>query len=202
MFVWIEDESVSLLWSCVIVNVIDLEAVYRCTTGVRFHAGTCFSSKRPDRLWCPPGLSSGYLRMFPGGKAAETWSWILWCSAKVKNARCLHSPIRLNCAVLKQRDKFTFFILAVGWDCLCGTGPLTDPLSIPQMIHEWIWSSGGMILTGENRRTRRKTCPSVTLSTTNLTWAALGANMGLRREKPATNRLSHGPALLLYLKFN
>jgi hypothetical protein len=33
---------------------------------------------------------------------------------------------------------------------------------------------GGMILTGENRRTRRKTCPSATLSTTNLTgvtWA-------------------------------
>jgi hypothetical protein len=33
---------------------------------------------------------------------------------------------------------------------------------------------GGMILTGENRRTRRKTCPSDTLSTTNptgSTWA-------------------------------
>jgi hypothetical protein len=32
---------------------------------------------------------------------------------------------------------------------------------------------GGMILTGENQRTRRKACPSATLSTTNptgLTW--------------------------------
>jgi hypothetical protein len=28
-------------------------------------------------------------------------------------------------------------------------------------------SHGGMIWTGENRRTRRKTCPSATLSTTN-----------------------------------
>jgi hypothetical protein len=37
--------------------------------------------------------------------------------------------------------------------------PLTGPLSIPQMIHEWIWSSGGMILTGENRRTLRNPVP-------------------------------------------
>jgi hypothetical protein len=31
-------------------------------------------------------------------------------------------------------------------------------------------SLGGMILTGENRRTRRRTCPSTTLSTKNPTW--------------------------------
>jgi hypothetical protein len=30
-------------------------------------------------------------------------------------------------------------------------------------------SHGGVVLTGENRRTRRKTCPSATLSTTNTT---------------------------------
>jgi hypothetical protein len=42
--------------------------------------------------------------------------------------------------------------------CCCDDGvrlsvelqPLTVPLSIPQMILEWIWSIGGMILTGEN----------------------------------------------------
>jgi hypothetical protein len=28
-----------------------------------------------------------------------------------------------------------------------------------------VWNHGGMILTGENGRTRRKTCPSVTMST-------------------------------------
>jgi hypothetical protein len=54
-----------------------------------------------------------------------------------------------------------------------------------------------MILTGENRRTLRKTCPSPTLSTTNPTWTDLGANMGLCCEKLATNCLSHGMALLL-----
>jgi hypothetical protein len=31
-------------------------------------------------------------------------------------------------------------------------------------------NDGGMILTGENRRTRRETCPSATMSTTNPTW--------------------------------
>jgi hypothetical protein len=50
------------------------------------------------------------------------------------------------------------------------------------------------ILTGENRRTRRKICPSATLSTTNPTWIDPGANPGLRGERPATNDLSHGTA--------
>jgi hypothetical protein len=36
--------------------------------------------------------------------------------------------------------------------------------------------------------------PSATLSTTNPTWIDLGANLGLRGERPATNRLSHGTA--------
>jgi hypothetical protein len=45
-----------------------------------------------------------------------------------------------------------------------------------------------------NRRTRRKTCPSATLPTTNPTWIDPGANPGLRGERPATNDLSHGMA--------
>ena len=51
-----------------------------------------------------------------------------------------------------------------------------------------------MKLTGENRSTRGKTCPSATLSTTNPTWTDRGSNPGLRGERPATNRLSHGTA--------
>jgi hypothetical protein len=53
-----------------------------------------------------------------------------------------------------------------------------------------------MMLTGEDRRTRRKTCPNTTLSTTNPTWIDPGANPGLRGERPATNRLSHGTLTL------
>jgi hypothetical protein len=50
------------------------------------------------------------------------------------------------------------------------------------------------ILTGENRRSRRRTCPSATLATTNPTWINPGANPGLRCERPATNDLSYGTA--------
>jgi hypothetical protein len=56
-------------------------------------------------------------------------------------------------------------------------------------------SDGGMILTGENRRTLRKTCPSATLSTTNPTWIDPGANPVLRDERLATNDLSQATAL-------
>jgi hypothetical protein len=45
---------------------------------------------------------------------------------------------------------------------------------------------------GKKRRTRRKTCHSATLSTTNPTWIDPGANPSLRGERPATNRLRHG----------
>jgi len=34
----------------------------------------------------------------------------------------------------------------------------------------WAWSTGGMILTGENRSTGRKACPSASVFTTNITW--------------------------------
>jgi hypothetical protein len=67
-----------------------------------------------------------------------------------------------------------------------------------------------MILTGENRRTRRKPCNSAILSTTNPPWTDPGANSGLRCETPATNRVTHGTVsisrylhpffLLVYLK--
>ena len=56
------------------------------------------------------------------------------------------------------------------------------------------WSIGGMKLRGENRITQRKTYPSATLSTTNPTWTDPGSNPGLRGERSATNRLSHGTA--------
>jgi hypothetical protein len=38
--------------------------------------------------------------------------------------------------------------------CVCGNGPLQSPSPIPQIIHEWICNNGGIILTGETRRTQ------------------------------------------------
>jgi hypothetical protein len=53
-----------------------------------------------------------------------------------------------------------------------------------------------MTLTGENRSTRGKTCPCATLSTTNPIWTDPVSNPGLRGERPVTNRLSHGTAVV------
>jgi hypothetical protein len=39
-----------------------------------------------------------------------------------------------------------------------------------------------MKLTGENRSTRGRTCPSATLSTTNPTWTDPGSNLAFRGE--------------------
>jgi hypothetical protein len=89
-------------------------------------------------------------------------------------------------------------------------GPVADATDPPQLIVQpyeeddeddevfsafpFYWSTDGMKLTGENRSTRRKTCPSATLFTTNPTWTEPGSNPGLRGERPATNLLSHGTA--------
>jgi hypothetical protein len=54
-----------------------------------------------------------------------------------------------------------------------------------------------MKLTGGNRSTRGKPCSNAT-STTNPTWTDPGSNPGLRSERPATNRLSHGTAETCY----
>jgi hypothetical protein len=51
-----------------------------------------------------------------------------------------------------------------------------------------------MKLTGKNRNTWGINCPSATLSTTNFTWTDPVSNPGLRGDRPATNRLSHGTA--------
>jgi hypothetical protein len=56
------------------------------------------------------------------------------------------------------------------------------------MEHQWNEIDRG------KQTTRRKTCPSATLSTTNPTWTDPGSNPGLRNGRPATNRLSHGTA--------
>jgi hypothetical protein len=53
-------------------------------------------------------------------------------------------------------------------------------------------SHGAIILRGENRRTWTETCPSATLSITYTT----RTDQGLHGERPVTNCLSHGMAIL------
>jgi hypothetical protein len=56
-------------------------------------------------------------------------------------------------------------------------------------MNERIWGNGGMIVTGENWSSGRKTFPSVTLFNTKHTWTDVWLNPSLRYEKPANERL-------------
>jgi hypothetical protein len=56
-----------------------------------------------------------------------------------------------------------------------------------------------MKLTGENRSTRGKICPSATLPTTSSKCTGLGSNPGLRGGRPATNRLSRDKVTTLHV---
>jgi hypothetical protein len=56
-----------------------------------------------------------------------------------------------------------------------------------------------MILTEENRSTRRETCPGVTSSTTNPTWTDPAKKSGHGGERPSTNSLSYGRATYVLL---
>jgi hypothetical protein len=60
------------------------------------------------------------------------------------------------------------------------------------VIYEYVWSIGGVILTGENGSAAIKTCLIVTLSTTNIAWTGLGSSPGLSGDRLVTNRLSRG----------
>ena len=59
----------------------------------------------------------------------------------------------------------------------------------------WVWRNGGIMLTGEDRSTWRKTCLSATLSTINFTWTDFIWNPNLRDDRPGTNRPSRDTAL-------
>ena len=59
-----------------------------------------------------------------------------------------------------------------------------------------LWRIGEMKLTGKNRNAGRETCLSATLFTTNLSRTGPGSNKRLRGERPATNLLSRGTALM------
>lgn len=68
-------------------------------------------------------------------------------------------------------------------------------------MNERLWDIGGMLLTIENRGPRgggrgRGAFPSANLSTTDLTANSLGLNPGLRDDRPGTNCLRRGTALV------
>jgi len=61
---------------------------------------------------------------------------------------------------------------------------------------------GGIIGRDENRRARRKTCPSATLSTTNPTLASFGFVLILQLDKQATKSLSQAETRVYWTDMN
>jgi hypothetical protein len=93
-----------------------------------------------------------------------------------------------------------YFIAGIGWGFVCmGLPSLTDPLSVLQMIHEWMQRNSGMTLTAEKWRTRRETCLSVTLPNINPTgtdWAWTRA-CAVKCRRLIACALLHGPTLVV-----
>ena len=58
-------------------------------------------------------------------------------------------------------------------------------------MNKWVRSTGGKMLTGENRRTGRAACRSLTWSTESITQTGLELIPGLRGDRTPTDRLSH-----------
>jgi hypothetical protein len=74
--------------------------------------------------------------------------------------------------------------------------PITPFFSVIQRrlkrhMKKWVWGIDGMIVTGENRITRRKTCASANLSTTNPPPTDLWSSTDLRRGMLKANRRSY-----------
>jgi len=59
-------------------------------------------------------------------------------------------------------------------------------------MNERAWSTGGMILTGEDGSTLRNTCCNVIPATTYPTWTGLGMNV----DRPENKHLSHGTDII------
>jgi hypothetical protein len=74
--------------------------------------------------------------------------------------------------------------------------PLTFPMSIPHMIHEWVRKAAKWYWQGK-RKDLEKTGPRATLCITNATQTDLGAKRGLHGKKTCDqHRLCHGKATI------
>jgi hypothetical protein len=68
--------------------------------------------------------------------------------------------------------------------------------SVASVIYEWVWDITGMILTRLNRNIKEKNHPSATLPTITPARTDLGLKVGVRGDRSAVKRPSHGRPLL------
>lgn len=90
-----------------------------------------------------------------------------------------------------------FLIIVMGCNFL-RAGMLMFPLSISQMIHEWVWCCGRMILTGETEVSKESFYCSFDHYKSHMDQPG-HESRHLHMEKPVTNHLCHGTLLYLDL---
>jgi hypothetical protein len=106
-----------------------------------------------------------------------------WSSCSFRN---VVFEIKQDGGLWRKKIKQTTTWSRRGEDCPnCGH---QRPLAHPQVIVYVTMKRHGGMMRGQNRKRRRETCPSATLSATNPTRADPDANPGLRGQMPATNR--------------
>jgi hypothetical protein len=80
------------------------------------------------------------------------WVCLLWI--------CKNTVVAMRCRYMRHVKSLKFVFMSMEWDCLW-TAAINWLIVHPPGI--WVWSYGRMILTEEDGRIRRKTCPSATL---------------------------------------
>jgi hypothetical protein len=159
----------------------------------------------------PPSLSYQYHPVFNASSASSFLSHKPLTRIKYhhhhnfnrifsKHSSSLHYLLHIiytrasHSGVGKLSKSFSFFPWSWGGSSTQAWMPTyVSILRIPKMIWAWRATVEWYIDRGKPK-TRRRTCPSATLSTTNPTWIDPDANPDLRGETPATNDLSHGTA--------
>jgi hypothetical protein len=116
------------------------------------------------------------------------WRWSVRChqAFSLSSSRLVSNNVNINTLKTKQVKVLFYLILSYVWKSNAfWKHPRLCPFVL--LVSLYVWSIGGVLLTGENRSTRRKTCAIATLCTTNLTWIELRWHPGQR-----LRGLSHG----------